>query len=317
MPDTSSVGVPPTGVPSTGVIVMAYGTPRSRDDLLDYYTHIRRGSPPPDELLAELAGRYDAIGGLSPLAERTEAQRSAIARALDDRASNRFAVALGQRHAAPFIEDGVAELAGLGVTDIVGLVLAPHFARASVGQYHERASAAAGEKALTYHRVDHWHLLPEYVHFLAAAVTGARSELPARHKVLFSAHSLPERALDGDPYPDELRASATAVARELDLGPWADWTLCWQSAGRTGDAWRGPDINDVIRDLAGTGRADGVLVCPQGFAADGLEVLYDIDIQARATAEEVGLAFARTRSLNDDGVVMGALAGLIAAQPLR
>ena len=120
--------------------------------------------------------------------------------------------------------------------------------------------------------------------------------------------------LDGDPYPAELRASATAVASELDLGPWADWALCWQSAGRTGDEWRGPDINDVIRDLAGTGRADGVLVCSQGFVADGLEVLYDIDIQARGTAEEAGLTFARTRSLNDDAVVMDTLAGLVAAR---
>ena len=306
-----------TGGPTVGVVVMAYGTPRSRDELLGYYTHIRRGSPPSEELLAELAGRYDAIGGISPLAQRTEAQRAAIARALDERAAGRFTVALGQRHAAPFIEDGVAEVAGRGVNQVVGLVLAPHYARASVGQYHERAAAAVAEHGLDYASIDHWHLLPEYVKFLAAAVADARAELPERHKVLFSAHSLPERVLDGDPYPDELRASATAVANELDLGPWADWTLCWQSAGRTGDDWRGPDINDVIRDLAGTGRADGVLVCSQGFVADGLEVLYDIDIQARDTAEEAGLAFARTRSLNDDAVVMDALAGLVAARSRR
>jgi ferrochelatase len=303
-----------TESPAIGVVVMAYGTPRSRDQLVGYYTHIRRGSPPPDELLDELASRYDAIGGVSPLADRTEAQVAAIASALDERSPHRFTVALGQRHAAPFIEDGVEELAGRGVDQVVGLVLAPHYARASVGQYHERAAVAVAEHGLPYDPIDHWHLLPEYVQFLAAAVAEARAELPARHKVLFSAHSLPERVLDGDPYPDELRASAVAVAQELDLGPWADWTLCWQSAGRTGDAWRGPDINDVLRDLAGTGRADGVLVCSQGFVADGLEVLYDIDIQARGTAEEVGLAFARTRSLNDDAVVMDALAGLIATR---
>ncbi len=306
-----------TETPGVGVVVMAYGTPRTRDQLLDYYTHIRRGSPPPDELLDELAGRYDAIGGVSPLAERTEAQRAAIARALDERAPHQFTVVLGQRHAAPFIEDGIEELAGRGVHQVVGLVLAPHYARASVGQYHQRAAVAVTERGLSYEPIDHWHLLPQYVQFLADAVAQARAELPERHKILFTAHSLPERVLDGDAYPDELRASATAVAGELDLGPWADWTLCWQSAGRTGDAWRGPDVNDVIRDLAGTGRADGVLVCPQGFTADGLEVLYDIDIQARATAEEGGLAFARTRSLNDDAVVMDALAGLIAAHTRR
>jgi ferrochelatase len=300
-----------------GVVVMAYGTPRSRDELLDYYTHIRRGSPPPTDLLEELAGRYDAIGGISPLAQRTEAQCTAIARALDVQEPSRFVVALGQRHAPPFIEDGIGELVAQGSKQVVGLVLAPHYARASVGQYHDRARATAVEHGIAYTAIDHWHLLPEYVQFLTRAVVDARSTLPARHKVLFSAHSLPERSLDGDPYPDELRATATAVARALDLQPWADWTICWQSAGRTGDAWRGPDVNNVIRDLAATGRADGVLVCPQGFVADGLEVLYDIDIQARETAERAGLAFARTRSLNDDAVVMDALAGLIATHAAR
>ena len=122
MTDTS-----PGGHATTGVVVMAYGTPRSRDELLGYYTHIRRGSPPSDELLDELAGRYDAIGGLSPLAERTEAQRAAIARALDERAPGEFIVALGQRHATPFIEDGVAQVADRGVKQVVGLVLAPHY----------------------------------------------------------------------------------------------------------------------------------------------------------------------------------------------
>jgi ferrochelatase len=290
---------------------MAYGTPKSRDQLLEYYTHIRRGSPPPDELLDELASRYDAIGGLSPLAERTEAQRAAVARALDQRAPGEFSVTLGQKHAAPFIEDGVVALADAGVDRVVGLVLAPHFARASVGQYLERAHESASGHGLSFTPVESWHLVPELIDFLADAVTAARSTLPDRHKVLFSAHSLPERALVGDGYPDVLRESAEAVAAKLGLGPWADWTLCWQSAGRTGDAWRGPDINEVIVDLAGTGRADGVLVCPQGFVADGLEVLYDIDIQARETAEKAGLAFARTRSLNDDPTVMAALAGLV------
>jgi ferrochelatase len=296
-----------------GVLVMAYGTPRSRDELLDYYTHIRRGSPPPAELVDELAGRYEAIGGISPLFERTEAQRAAIARALGELEPERYVVSLGQKHADPFIEDGVGALVGAGVTQIVGLVLAPHYSRGSVGQYLERARQASGEQGLPFTGIRTWHLLPEYVDFLAAAVADARAELPERHKVLFSAHSLPERVLQGDVYADELRETAEAVASKAGLGPWADWALCWQSAGRTGDAWRGPDVNDVIEDLAGTGRADGVLICPQGFVADGLEVLYDIDIQARETAARVGLAMVRTRALNDDAVVMGALARLVAS----
>lgn len=300
-----------------GVVVMAYGTPRSRDELLGYYTHIRRGSPPPQALVDELASRYDAIGGLSPLAERTEAQRAAIARGLDARQSERFVVALGQKHAPPFIEDGVSTLADAGVGRVVGLVLAPHYSRASVGQYLDRARAACGEHDLPFDPIESWHLEPEYVEFLTTAVRDARATLPERHKVLFSAHSLPERLLEDDPYPDQLRETGEAVAKKLELGPWADWTLCWQSAGRTGDAWRGPDINEVLVDLAGTGRADGVLVCPHGFVADGLEVLYDIDVQARQTAEAAGLVFSRTRSLNDDDAVMRALADLIARRGSR
>jgi len=296
----------------TGVLVMAYGTPRSRDDLLDYYTHIRRGSPPTPDLLGDLASRYDAIGGMSPLAERTEAQRNSIARALDTRSPQRFLVTTGHKHAPPFLEDGVRFLAGEGVEEIVGLVLAPHYSRASVGQYLERARAESDGRGLRFDPIESWHLLPEYVAFLSAAVRAARELVPERHKVLFSAHSLPERVLDDDPYPAQLRETAEAVASNLGLGPWADWTLCWQSAGRTGDAWRGPDINDVLVDLAGTGRADGVVVCPQAFVADGLEVLYDIDIQARQTADRLGLQLTRTRSLNDDRAVMSALADLIA-----
>ena len=131
---------------------------------------------------------------------------------------------------------------------------------------------------------------------------------------MFTAHSLPESALVDDPYADQLQQSAAAVADQLGLGPWADWGLAWQSAGRTPEPWRGPDILQVIRDLAATGRAEGVLVCAQGFTSDHLEVLYDLDVEAARVADEVGLAFARTRSLNDDADVMGALADLVVAR---
>jgi ferrochelatase len=294
-----------------GVVVMAYGTPASPADVEAYYTHIRRGSPPTPEQLADLVARYDAIGGTSPLAERTEAQRAALERALDGRAPGRCRVVLGQKHAAPLIEDAVAELATDGVEHVVGLVLAPHFAAASVGQYQDRLASAAAEHGMRAAGIDSWHLEPAYLAFLTTAVTDSLRTLPERTKVLFTAHSLPERALVDDPYPDQLRASATAVAAAAGLDPWAGWSVCWQSAGRTPEPWRGPDILEVIRDLAATGRADGVLVCPQGFVADHLEVLYDLDVQAAAVAQEAGLAFARTRVLNDDPAVFAALAGRV------
>ena len=299
-----------------GLVVMAYGTPASPADVEAYYTHIRRGRPPTSEQLADLTARYDAIGGISPLAERTEAQRALLAAALEAGEPGQWQVVLGQKHAAPFIEDAVATLAAAGATSVVGLVLAPHWSAASVGEYQARLRAAANEHGLASAAIERWHLEPTYLDFLTTAVRDARRGLPERTKVLFTAHSLPERVLVGDPYAEELRASAAAVAEAAGLDRWAGWALAWQSAGRTPEPWRGPDILEVIDDLAETGRADGVLVCPQGFVSDHLEVLYDLDVEARARAESVGLAFARTRVLNDDPAVLGALAGLVrAAEP--
>ncbi len=292
----------------TGLVVMAYGTPRSPDQVESYYTDIRRGRPPTAELLAQLQGRYEAIGGISPLAERTEAQRAALAAALDGRRPGQFDVVLGQKHASPFVEDAVQTLADRGITRAVGLVLAPHYSGFSVGQYHQRAATKGAEVGIELLPIDSWHLEPAYLDFLTAALGEARAQLPPRHKVLFTAHSLPERVLVDDPYPDQLRQSAAAIAERVGLLPWPDWAIAWQSAGRTPEPWRGPDILEVIRELGATGRTEGVAVCAQGFVSDHLEVLYDLDIEATKVAADHGLAFSRTRSLNADPTVMAALA---------
>jgi ferrochelatase len=290
---------------TTGCLVMAYGTPSGRDEVEAYYTHIRRGRAPEPHLLEELLDRYEAIGGLSPLRRITESQVAGIAAELGDG----WAVAGGYKHATPFIEDGVAELAAAGVERIVGVVLAPHYSRGSVGEYAARLEASAAEHRIAASVVPSWHDVRQWIDFQVAAVGEGLASLPARTKVLFTAHSLPERVLVDDPYADELRASAAAIAERAGLARWAGWSLAWQSAGRTAEVWRGPDIRQVIDDLAGTGRADGVLVCPQGFTADHLEVLYDLDIQAAELAAGAGLAFARTRSVNADPSVLAGLAG--------
>jgi ferrochelatase len=305
---------------------MAYGTPASLDDVEAYYTHIRRGRPPSPDQLADLVARYEAIGGLSPLAARTRGQVAAIAAALDAAEPGRWTVALGNKHAAPFLEHTIGEVAGASDPDggdrpdqIVGLVLAPHYSRASVGEYHERATAAAAAHGLPYRGVRSWHDDEAWLDAQADRVRTALASLPTATKVLFTAHSLPERVLADDPYADELRASAAAIAEGARLDPWYGWALAWQSAGRTAEPWRGPDVARVIRDLGDTGRADGVLVCPQGFVSDHLEVLYDLDIEARRVATESGLAFARTASINDEAAVMAALADrvrLAAATPV-
>jgi len=301
---------------TVGVVVMAYGTPASSSQIEPYYTHIRRGRPPTPEQLADLTARYDAIGGISPLAARTEAQRAAIESHLEATHPGRFSVRLGQKHAAPFIEDGIAALAADGVSCIIGVVLAPHWSGFSVGQYNERADAAATEHHLPFAGIERWADLESFVAHQAASLqerladVAARSELPV--KVVFTAHSLPERVLQDDPYPDELHASAAAIANAAGLGAWGDWGLAWQSAGRTPEPWRGPDILTVIDELAATGRAGGVVVVPQGFTSDHLEVVYDLDIEAAHRAAGVGLAFARTDVVNADPAVMAQLADLVA-----
>jgi ferrochelatase len=300
----------------TGVVVMAYGTPATPEDVPAYYTHIRRGRPPTDEQLANLTARYDALGGVSQLAARTEAQRARLAEALQVRRPGGFRVVTGQRHAAPFIADAVDALAkptdgSLPPERIVGIVLAPHYSGFSIGHYRDQLAEAATAHGIDAVTIPHWYDLPEYTAFLATAVREAIDGLGTAEgatEVVFTAHSLPERLLVDDPYPEQLSAGAASIAHKAGLDPESGWSIAWQSAGATDDAWRGPDIRDVIREVAASGRAEGVVVCPHGFTSDHLEVCYDLDIEARRIADEVGVAFTRTRVLNDDAAVFRALA---------
>jgi ferrochelatase len=270
-----------------GVVVMAYGTPAEPADIETYYTHIRRGRPPTAEQLDDLRARYDAIGGVSPLRDITEAQRRAIAAELGDG----FTVKLGYKHAPPFIEDTATELGD----NVVGVVLAPHYSRGSIGEYVERLGRPT---------IESWRDLPEWIEFQANAVRAALEGVPGDTTVVFTAHSLPERVLDGDVYVDELAASASDIATRAGI---TDWATAFQSAGRTPEPWRGPDIREVI---AASPRA-GIVVCPHGFTADSLEILFDLDIEATRVATEHGIAFARTAMVNADARVLRALAARV------
>jgi ferrochelatase len=292
-----------------GVLVMAYGTPRGLDDVERYYTDIRHGRTPPPELLGELTARYEAIGGKSPLYEITEAQRRGLEQRLDG-----VRTYLGQKHSPPAIPDAVQAMAADGVESVVGLVLAPHYSNMSIGDYRRRVlramSDAGWEAPLTV--VESWHLEPGYVDFLARRVGEALARLsPAareRAPVVFTAHSLPEKILaSGDPYAAQLRQTADAVAEAAGL---TDYTIGWQSAGRTADPWIGPDVLDVLSRLAEDG-ARGVVVCPCGFVSDHLEVLYDVDVECVQKATELGIELVRTASPNDDPQFLDVLATVV------
>lgn len=297
-----------------GVLLMAYGTPRSQEEILPYYTDIRRGRPPTPELLAELTARYDAIGGISPLAQRTESQRDELQRQLDAIEPNRYSVRLGLKHAHPMIEEAVEDFARDGFTELVALVLAPHYSSYSIGQYVGRAREAGTPHGITVRGIDSWATEPAFVDFLARDMRTKLGSLPSDTRVLFTAHSLPQRIIDGgDPYPNELRATAEAVAARVGLHEGSQWSIAWQSAGRTPEPWIGPDILAVIDELADARTTSAVLVSACGFVADHLEVLYDLDIEAKAHAARRGLAFDRTACVNDDTEVLRALARRVTA----
>jgi protoporphyrin/coproporphyrin ferrochelatase len=280
----------------TGVLVLSHGTPSSRDGVEAFYTAIRHGHPPSPAQLADLQRRYDAIGGTSPLAERTRDQVAGIARALDRRAPGRFVVEGATKYATPRIDDAVEALLDHGVDDVVGLILAPLRAPTSTDQYHERAVTATAGR-VPYHPIWSWWHAPGFAELVAARVRDAIAACASEPLVVFSAHSLPVRVVEaGTDYPGELLGAAEAIALAAGV---RDHVICWQSAGRTADAWLGPDVLELLGGLEASAVRD-VVVCPVGFVSDHLEVLFDLDVEAAAVARERGIALSRTASLNDD-----------------
>lgn len=294
-----------------GVLVMSYGTPKSMEDVEAYYTHIRRGNPPTAEQLAELTERYEAIvGGVFPLRANTDAQVAGLQAKLDELAPNTYVCYQGLKHAQPYIEDGMEQLAKDGIKKAIGIVLAPHYSIMSIGGYLKRAQQKAEELGVKFQGVESYHLHPKLIKALAERVKAQLEVLEPKRgdkpvKVLFSAHSLPEKILAmGDPYQEQLLASSQAIAELVGI---EDWQFTWQSAGRTAEPWLGPDILDTMEQLAEEGYK-AILSAPIGFVSDHLEVLYDLDIEAKARAAELGVAFERTAMLNTDSLYMETLA---------
>ena len=311
-----------------GVLVMAYGTASGPGDIERYYTDIRGGRTPSPEHLAELQDRYAAIGNVFPLLDTTRAQAEGIVERLnaDTGGSNAFRAYLGMKHSEPFIPQAIAAMRADRIERAIGIVMAPHWSGMSVETYIERVIQATqddgGGPAFTFVRTYHDH--PAFIGFLTARVAEALERLTpderANATVIFSAHSLPVRTLadgsqrcktcdcdDSCRYRDGLQETADLVAGRLGL---RDYLIAWQSAGRTNDPWWGPPIESVIEELAGAGRA-AVIVCSAGFVADHLEILYDLDIEAREIAEQAGTRFERTRMPNADPEYLDVLAEVV------
>jgi protoporphyrin/coproporphyrin ferrochelatase len=279
----------------TAVVLMAYGSPTRPEDIPAYFEDIRGGRPVRPEAVAELAERYRRIGGSSPLNEITERQRAALEHDLG------VPVYVGMKHWTPRIADAVDRALEEGAERIVGLVLAPHYSGISIGGYRDRLEDGVGNRAELV-MIESWHDHKPFVEILAERV----GETDAH--VVFTAHSLPARILDqGDPYKDQLLETSRLVAERAGV---ASWSFAFQSASPTGEPWLGPDILEELDDLYARG-VRKVLVAPVGFVSDHLEILWDIDVEAREKADELGLELDRIESLNDAPEFARALSVLV------
>jgi len=245
--------------------------------------------------MEELTGRYRAIGG-SPLSSITRAQAAALSQLTG------LPTFTGFKHAPPFVADGAREAAERGITRLVGLPLAPHYARMSLGGY-QRALAEAWDSELLF--VPGFHDHPVFIEGVASLLQEALAQ-GEPERLFFTAHSLPERIVaEGDGYYDQLLESCRLVAARIELPP---WEFAFQSASATGEPWLGPDLLQAV-ERSGARR---VLVCPIGFVADHLEILYDLDVEAQQFARERGLEIRRTASFNDRPEFIRALAAVTA-----
>ncbi len=294
---------------------MAYGTPNSRDEIEPYYTDIRGGRRPTPENLKELTERYERIGGRTPLLGITQAQ----ANALQERLGDGFKVYIGMKHWHPYIAEAVEQISHDGLTHVIAVCLAPHYSKFSIDGYIQRVRDAIQKQnaPLEVEYVESWNDHPLFIRSIVERMEKAREQFGgvpwSDIQVIFSAHSLPERILQsGDPYPQELNETCVLVAGQLALDK-SGWRFAFQSAGRTGEKWLGPDILDTLDKVAGEG-CRRVLIAPIGFVADHLEVLYDIDVECAGRAEKLGLEMRRTESPNATPAFIDAVEAVVREQ---
>ncbi len=295
------------------ILVMAYGGPNALDEIPGYLADIRSGRPTTPDVLEEITSNYRQIGGKSPLLDLTRQQMEAIKGHFD---SEKYRFYLGMRHWAPWIEDTIRQMLEDGIEQAISIVMAPHFSKLSIAKYQARIADGLRmyRGRIEFAHVENYHTAPGYIRALANRVEAGLAGWPEQERenvhIIFSAHSLPERILKmGDPYDAQLHETARLVAGLAKL-PETRWSWSYQSAGRSPEPWRGPQIEDHLVDLAMQGIRDVVSI-PVGFVCDHVEILYDIDIHAQQVAGEHGIRLERPPALNTDSLFIEAVVGVI------
>ncbi|MDW0116913.1 ferrochelatase [Sporosarcina thermotolerans] len=300
-----------------GLLVMAYGTPYKDEDIEPYYTHIRRGRPPAPEQLQNLRDRYQAIGGISPLAKITENQANALCDHLNKTQDEiEFSVYVGLKHITPFIEEAVEKMDADGIKEVVSIVLAPHYSTFSVKSYNERAKEEAEKYGISITSVDSWYKQPKFIQYWTEKIRGSFDSMNEAERekacLIVSAHSLPEKIKQfGDPYPEQLEETAKMIAEAAEV---KNYAVGWQSEGQTGEPWLGPDVQDLTRELHEKDGYEAFVYTPVGFVSDHLEVLYDNDYECKVVCDEIGASYYRLEMPNTDPLFISAMSDAVLEQ---
>jgi len=304
-----------------GLLVMAYGTPYKEEDIERYYTHIRRGRKPSPEALEDLQNRYEAIGGISPLAKITQQQMESLEKRLNEVQDEiEFKAYLGLKHIEPFVEDAVEAMHKDGIKEAVSIVLAPHFSTFSVKSYNGRAKETAEKLGgPIIHSVESWYSEPKFIQYWATRVKQTfdliDEEKRQKAVLIVSAHSLPEKIIAaGDPYPNQLQETADLIAQAAGI---EHYEIGWQSAGNTPEPWIGPDVQDLTRELHEEKGYTSFVYTPVGFIADHLEVLYDNDYECKVVTDEIGADYYRPEMPNAQPEFIAGLATVVLKQIAR
>jgi ferrochelatase len=299
------------------VLLIAFGGPTSPEDIRPFLGRVTKGIPIPPERLEEVAHHYEAVGGKSPLNEITFRQADALSQRLNQQGVA-LPVYVGLRNSKPFFAETLKQIADDGIKRALGFILSAHRTEASWERYQKNIADAGSELGANASAVDYcdgWHDHPLFIQCWAQLVQAAFSKIPVEGRestpLIFSAHSIPVAMAARSPYVEQVETSARLVANKLRH--WR-WSIAYQSrSGKPTDRWLEPDIGDAIRKLAGEG-SQSVIVAPIGFVCDHVEILYDLDIEAKQIANDLGVNLIRASCPNDHPTFIQMIASAIEAR---